>query len=637
MTMVRGPLVSALAVLPGLLLPLGLPGQAPGAAARPPLPRRSLEAFADSFFADYLRDSRRPSLALVVVEGGRIVLEKGYGYADQDGDSPVDPDSTLFNMASLSKLITTTAVLRLVAAGRLALGADVGGILDVPVPERPGAPVTVEHLLTHTSGLEGPLLGAVVDDPSDLLPLGDYFRAHPPRAGAPPGAEVRYSSYGMTLAGRIVERASGERFEDYVDRRVFAPLGMTTATFRQPVPPWLASRIATAGSGPTPNYLQLFPAGSLVAAPHDMGLFMLSQLCDGGPVLDRAMLDTMQATHWTAIPSAPGVALGWFETRLAGVPALFHTGARTHFSLMVLVPDAGVGIFLVHSMHQGGPYQTLREDFARAFIERFVAPARAGPGADIAAGGGPAPAAPAADHRFAGVYRPSLLPSTTLARAGWMALDTRVRAAPDGRLRVALPFAGRGIDLAPAGPGLYRSDDGVVLAFRRPGGDGPDMVLSGATQDPVSFTRLAWYQRGTLHAAAALLALLLPLAWLVRSLAALRRRRAHAARPGAARAAARAATAYSSLTVAAPLALLAAVLMGGGPGSPGAVEFGLRLSLTLLLAASLTAPVLAWLVWRCLRAGSGSRSRRIHLTALSAVGLLMIPFLAYYHLLGYYF
>lgn len=616
----------------------------PALAQQPPpsLTRINVAAFADSFFARYLEEYPDPSLALVVVDGDSILFMEGYG--TEDGQRPVDPSSTVFNVASLSKLVVATAAMQLVERGALALDADIEPLLGGIRISGAGPPVTLRHLLTHTSGLEGPFLREVIPDAAQLVTLREYFAAHPPRRGRPPGVEIRYSNYAMALAGYLIERVSGEPFHDYAERHVFAPLGMTSSSFRQPPPAALAARVATAGAGPVPDALLTYPSGAMVSSPADMAHFIAAHLNGGhaGParVLAEAGIRAMHARQWSADPRAPGVALGFFESTLGGQPGLFHTGARTHFSLLYVFPQRRVGIFIVHAMRQGGEFQTLRTDFVRAFAAHFFPQTPLPPVID--AGGAAARAG-----QFAGVYRPHLLPTTTIERAADLFSDTRVRVGEAGMLELKIP-AGPALTLVEAGEGLYRvtggPDEALVVAFGRDErGRVRRMSLSGSTQDPVSFDRLAWYQRGTFHAG--LLAVFfvlfagLAVATVVGGAIRVFRRDARPAAglPGAARTWAAAATAASLLT-ASPLSIAVLILLHRGDD---AAADGLRLALTagctFLIAGSVVGLSLVPLSVRVWQRRYWSAPRRVFFYALAGSAVLAVPLLLHYHLLGYWF
>lgn len=273
----------------------------PSADAQSALLRRELTAanvatFADSAFADYVRSSPQPSLAFVVVKDESIVFARGYGTQDAAGRHRVDPEETLFWMASLSKLVTTEAVMREVERGRVALRAPAAQYLDWELPSRKTwRAITVEDLLTHTSGLDEPFMQGTVDDPARLVPLGAYLSGVRWRTGTRPGDVLRYSNHGMALVGRIVERTSGMPFAEYVEREVFARAGMEHSTFRQPIPPDLAKRIAAAGTDEVVDYLLPAPAGAMVGTAGDMGRFLAAQLDIAGSHVTRSVPCTRHA------------------------------------------------------------------------------------------------------------------------------------------------------------------------------------------------------------------------------------------------------------------------------------------------------------------------------------------------------
>lgn len=478
-----------LALVTGLGLAVGAPGVSAQTAVRRELSTTDIGTFADSLLAEYLREASSPSLALVVVKDGAIVFSRGYGTEDAAGRRPVDPDSTKFWLASLTKLVTTDAVLREVDRGRVALDGPAAAHLGQPLPSRRGwRVVTVEDLLTHTAGLDEPFMQGTVEDSTDLVPLDAYLGRLRWRAGTRPGAVLRYSNHGMALAGLIVERTSGMPFAEYVEREVFAPAGMTHSTVRQPLPAEFVRRLATAGTDHGIDYILPAPAGAMVGTATDMGRFLAAQMDTASP--RAAALRTMHTTHWRGHPAVPGVALGWFETNLGGIPGLYHTGARHHFSVVWFAPAQRAGLVLVHSMRQGGRFQDLRTEVVRAFAERYFT-ADAPPE--------PAPAAPPSE----GVYRPALLGTTTVERAGYLFLDTPVRSTATGGILLQAPGTLGTITAQAIGDGLYEVQDGpqasLRLGFVEAAGEAPRIAMGGTLLDPVIFARVAWWQRGRVH------------------------------------------------------------------------------------------------------------------------------------------
>lgn len=613
---------------------------AAGAQTRPAptLNRQDLEHFADSAFKDYVEGPTAPSLAVIVVRGDSALFQKGYGF-ENESRKAVSPESTIFNIASVSKLFVMTAVMQLADAGRVQLDDPVAKYLDgVKVP--PG--VTVRQLLTHMSGLDAPFMRDVVARPDQMVSLDTFFARNPPRAGRQPGREIRYSNHGMALAALIVERVSGEPFDAYVERHIFAPLGMQSSTFLQPAPPALAGRVATAGAGRVPNLLLPYPAGSMISTVGDIGLFMRAHLNGGRSqdvrILSEESAKAAQSRQWSANPRVPGVGLGFFESDIGGQRGLFHTGARTHFSLLYLLPDHEVGIFVVHSMRQGGPFQQMRTDFVRAFVKRYF-PADSIPTMALSSG------REQRSQRLAGVYRPMLLSTTTIERAVQLAADTRVLANEDGSLDVSIP-AGRTLRVVEQYPGVYRATDGVggelAIGFSDTMGTASTrMSLSGSTQDPVSFDRLEWYEQGKLHAiilgaAYFILATFFIVSLIMRAMGRLGGR-AKMEYSADARRAWRLAVVASAFLFAAPVC--GALLMIFGQGDAAAAE-GVRRAMTAALALALIGSVVAVgtipfsiIAWR---RKYWSVPRRLYYVTTAVAAAVLVPLLAYYHLLGFW-
>ncbi len=610
------------------LATISLAAATPSAYSQSALLRHELTAtdvatFADSAFADYVRSSPQPSLAFVVVKDGSIVFARGYGTEDAAGRRPVDPEQTIFWMASLSKLVTTEAVMREVDRGRIALRAPAAQYLGWELPSRKTwRAITVEDLLTHTSGLDEPFMQGTVDDPARLVPLGTYLSGVRWRAGTRPGDVLRYSNHGMALVGRIVERTSGMQFAEYVEREVFTRVRMDHSTFRQPIPPEFARRISAAGTDEVVDYLLPTPAGAMVGTAGDMGRFLVAQLDVASSHANR--LRETHATHWRAHLAVPGVALGWFETNLGGMHGLYHTGARHHFSVAWLAPEQRVGIFLVHSMRQGGRFQNLRTEVVRAFVERYFV-------------GDAAPAPIATSQSFNGVYQPALLGTTTVERAGYLFLDTPVRSTGGsitihglGALGtiVAYPIGDDGFEVRKG------SQAGLRLGFVRNSGHVTRMAMGGTLLDPVVFTRLAWWQRGFVHAVllgAACLALVIgAVARGIRRIIWRKRGIAVGGNP-----AWKVVGAAGTALLLAPITLGTVLLSTPDIGAAEHMRSGLRVVLTFLSAAAVlcaSLPIITVLGWQ--RGGEGVAGKAL-LVTLAVFGAVVSVLLWHYRLVGF--
>ena len=156
---------------------------------------------------------------------------------------PVVAEKTLFRVASLGKLFVWTAVMQLAERGRLDLDADIHTYLeDLRLPATYAQPLTLAHLMAHAGGFEVPERLWAEGPPPGTLEA--YLRERMPARVRPPGGLSAYSDYGTSLAEHIVERVSGQPFEQYLRENVLEPLGMRRTFFRRTVPPELAADMA---------------------------------------------------------------------------------------------------------------------------------------------------------------------------------------------------------------------------------------------------------------------------------------------------------------------------------------------------------------------------------------------------------
>jgi CubicO group peptidase (beta-lactamase class C family) len=361
------------------------------APATPQLTREDLESWLDGFLPYALGRGNIPGGIVVVVKDGQVLLQKGFGYADVKKKLPVDPEATLFRPGSISKLFTWTAVMQQVETGKIDLDADINQYLDFKIPPGPdGEPITMRNLMTHTGGFEEQVKELISEDPSRLQTIEATLKQWVPDRIFKAGTMPAYSNYGTALAGHIVERVSGLSFDDYLDRSVFGPLGMTKSSFRQPLPEALMAGMAhgyKADSDKPQGYelINLAPAGSLASTGADMARFMIAHLQNGAlgdaRILGEDTARKMHGTPLTIIPNVNRMLLGFYETDTNGHRSISHGGDTQYFhSDLQLFIDDGVGYFIsFNSSGKEGAVGPLREAFFRYFADRyFPGPAQEG-------------------------------------------------------------------------------------------------------------------------------------------------------------------------------------------------------------------------------------------------------------------
>jgi CubicO group peptidase (beta-lactamase class C family) len=318
-----------------------------------------IAGFLDGFMPQQIEHADIAGAVVAVVKDGKLLFAKGYGYSDVEKKLPVSPETTLFRPGSISKLFTWTAVMQQVELGKLDLDRDVNDYLDFKIPSAFGKPITLRNIMTHSTGFEETAKDLFVGSEQDLRPNGEYLRVHMPARIFPPGTTPAYSNYATTMAAYIVERVSGQNFNDYVEEHEFKPLNMTHATFRQPLPEVLKPLMSKGyllGSGEPKGFefVQVAPAGSLSASAVDMTHFMIAHLQNGrygdGQILMPETAVEMHARQdgWPAAMHA--MCLGFYEQSQNGHRTIGHGGDTVSFhSNLHLILDSNVGLFVSYN------------------------------------------------------------------------------------------------------------------------------------------------------------------------------------------------------------------------------------------------------------------------------------------------
>ena len=462
----RGPLFSALLALgltvasaaaaqePPITVPPVLQPPATSAAPTDTLPPTTeklnaadLEAWLDGFMPYALEQTDTAGSVVVVVKDGKVLLQKGYGYADLAKKTPVDAERTLFRPGSISKLFTWTAVMQLVEQGKLDLDADVNQYLDFKIPERDGKPVTLRNIMTHTTGMEEVIRGLIASDEKLILPLETTLKHWVPERVYAPGTMPAYSNYATALGGYIVERVSGEPFDKYIDNHILKPLDMKHSSFSQPLPkhlqPMVSKGYITASDGKPQGYeyINLAPAGSMASTGADMGKFMIAHL-QKGAYGDKRILreDTAEQMHRTgqdSIKPLNKMMLGFYETTANGHRGIAHGGdTRWFHSDLQLFPDDGIGIYVsTNSAGKDGSARLIRDGLVTGFVNRYLpGPSPTGPGVDEKT---------AKEHAqmMAGAYNSSRRADSNFMSLIYMLGQVKVSVNEDGTLSVPM-FAG---------------------------------------------------------------------------------------------------------------------------------------------------------------------------------------------------
>jgi CubicO group peptidase (beta-lactamase class C family) len=372
--------------------------------ARVAIDSAELARFVDPLISAQMSKEQIPGAVFILVQNGRVVYERGYGLANLTNRKPVDPEKTIWRIGSISKVFTATASVQLADRGKYKLTDDVNRYLrKFKVPATYPEPVTFQNLLTHTAGFDEIRPGTRADTEAELLPLGDFLATKLIRL-RPPGRVISYSTYGMTLAGHVVEQVSGLDFETYMTRNIWLPLGMTRTNIA--VPDSLKSDLAQGyeldGGVNKPAMWEWYhttPASSINGSASDMGRFMIAHLQNGRygnvRILSESAARDMHRQHATSHPKLAGFAYGFYEDFTNGERILEHGGNVEGFAAqMVLLPEHGIGFFIA-SQHEPA---RLKDVIRQAILDHYF------PAKEM-----PRPAVPMAGYRdrvqrFAGTY-----------------------------------------------------------------------------------------------------------------------------------------------------------------------------------------------------------------------------------------
>ncbi len=326
----------------------------------------------DELIGQQVSPQGAPGAAAVLVrKDGRVTL-RAYGHADLASQRPVDAQTTVFRIGSLSKTFTAVAILQLVDEGKIELEADANRYLkgvQIPLRERP---VRVLDLLTHRGGFDGDISLVGLNDPLVAAQSSDERLQRDIRPVRAPGALPAYDNMAWGLLGHMVESVDGIPYPQAIQKRIFGPLGMTHSQVGLPAD---LSSVATAYEiGPQGKPLarpQIYlrrgwrGAGDLSTTAGDMVLFMQSMLNQtqhpGGRLLKaETFARQTNTTQFGFHPGLRSVGLGVYGLGQTGGGGFGHGGTIRGFNAsMVVFPKQELAVFAVMNLNVPMPDMTL--------------------------------------------------------------------------------------------------------------------------------------------------------------------------------------------------------------------------------------------------------------------------------------
>ncbi len=424
-----------------------------------------------------------PGAGIALVRQSGVEWVGGVGLADRDRRTPVTGD-THFRAGSISKTFVAMALVQLSEDGDVDLDTPIVEIAsEVPFdnPWEAGSPVRVIHLLQHTAGFDDMRFNEIYNlEDSPDLPLLEVLHRNPRSRDVRwrPGTRVAYSNPGFGVAGFLIEKITGESYEDFIARRTFEPIGMTTSSFRLTrEDEALLAKGYRDRTGPPVDYLPIYlrPAGNLHTSAAELGRFVQVLLNWGETeeqlVIDPEYLSNMEHPR-TSLASDAGLHTGYGSafaaSTIEGFPMLGHGGGIDGFqSRFAYSTSRDVGfVVLLNSTHTAQAMARISQlavRYLKADVEPPAKP-RARVPAEVLKG-------------YAGYYHPANPRNQAAAFLEWLATGTTVTATAEG-LRLD-PVFGDPADLIPVSTSLFRSDADADATRVFTTDDAGTMVLTG--------------------------------------------------------------------------------------------------------------------------------------------------------------
>ncbi|WP_374455969.1 serine hydrolase [Bacillus thuringiensis] len=344
---------------------------------------KDVEAFTNKVIPEKMKKENAAGVALVVVKDNQILFQKGFGFSDKEKNTPIDPKKTVFRLASISKVFTASAVMQLVEQGKIDLNKDIVNYMGgLKYQNNMGEPVTMEHLLTHTTGFDyvDPRPEDIHYQENDYTMLKDYVEDNMPTVVRKPGDTYTYDNFASMLQGYIVQNLTNTPFYKYMAKNIFYPLEMHNSSFV--MTNFIKEKLATgydANGNAIPFYQTRptdMPQGSMFSTGSDVANFMIAQLNDGkfknNHILQKETVEDMQKTKFALHPKYPNMTYGFefFSPQSHNGQYVFGKGGNIpgFSSLMWLIPEHKIGVFVVTNKDSSALPVEVFDDFMNEYF-----------------------------------------------------------------------------------------------------------------------------------------------------------------------------------------------------------------------------------------------------------------------------
>ncbi len=431
-----------------------------------------------------------PGAAVIAIKDGQVVYRKGYGMANLELGVAIEPDM-IFRIGSITKQFTAVATLMLMEQGKLSLSDEITKFLpDYPTQ---GHKITIEHLLTHTSGIKSytglPEWRPLWRKDLKMTELIDLFKNKPLEFA--PGAGWNYNNSAFVLLGAIIEKVSGQSYGDFVEKNIFAPLGMKQSFYdntARVIPRRAAGYSRGQGGFVNAEYLSMshpHAAGSLMSTVDDLAKW------DAALYTEKLVKQESLKKAWTPFVLNDGKATkygyGWGVTTLEGERMITHGGGINGFTCdAARLPNSKVYVAIL----------TNREGGTGSLVPKIAAMLAGKPLRDPVA----TKLSPTTLDKYVGMYQINEKGNATVTREG----DSLFVQRPNGPRQEILPISET--EFFPKAQPTARirfklQDNGAISSIVLPSGMAPDdeakktdkplsKPKEAATVDPAAFDRL---------------------------------------------------------------------------------------------------------------------------------------------------
>ncbi len=324
----------------------------------------------EKWVASQMEYRNQPGISMGIVYDRNLIWSKGFGSSDLATKTPATP-KTIYRIASITKLFTSTAIMQLRDAGKLRLDDPIVKFIPAfkikdSFPDAP--PITVWHLLTHTSGLPGEAAFPYWTD-HNFPSMGEMLNALPSQEIVfPTETRYRYSNLALSLAGEVVAAASGESYEGYIQKHILEPLGMADSSVN--LSPDDRQRLAAAYSRRLPDGTRrilaftdsrgLTAAANMSSTVEDLAKFISLQFGEekagGKQILKKSTLREMHRVHWLYPSWKGGRGLGFSVRPFEGKTLVGHAGWVGGYQTQIgFIVEDKIGVIALTNADDGNP------------------------------------------------------------------------------------------------------------------------------------------------------------------------------------------------------------------------------------------------------------------------------------------